>query len=51
MTVNDHVTLLTQPIAQIPAVPYRGRTACLGPGRLQVNLAILDGASADDVHR
>jgi len=52
MTANDYATLLKQPVAQIReqirAGAYRGQTAGFGPGKLQANLAILQGTYADD---
>ncbi len=52
MTATDHATLCKAPIAQmreaIRAGAYRGQTAGFAPGKLQANLAILEGAYADD---
>ena len=51
MTANDYDSLRKQPLTaireQIRAGAYRGQTAGFGPGRLQANLAILDGEWAD----
>jgi len=52
MIADDHRRLLKAPVGQIRerirAGDYRGQTAGFGPGRLQANLAILQGAFADD---
>ncbi|MEM7742286.1 MAG: putative hydro-lyase [Pseudomonadota bacterium] len=52
MTANDYHSLLKQPVVgireQIRAGAYRGQTAGFGPGKLQANLAILQGSFADD---
>ena len=52
MTANDHAGLRGQPVAvvreRIRSGAYRGQTAGLAPGRLQANLAILEGRYADD---
>ncbi|MEM0991009.1 MAG: putative hydro-lyase [Pseudomonadota bacterium] len=52
MTANDYRSLLKQPVPKIRekirAGAYRGQTAGFGPGKLQANLAILEGAYADD---
>lgn len=51
MTANDYDSLLKQPVGaireQIRAGAYRGQTAGFGPGKLQANLAILEGEWAD----
>ena len=51
MTANDYKSLLKQPVSaireQIRAGRYRGQTAGFGPGKLQANLAILQGEWAD----
>lgn len=52
MTAVDHASLCGQPVgavrAGIRSGAYRGQTAGLAPGRLQANLAILEGRLADD---
>lgn len=52
MTTNDHAGLRGQPVGlvreRIRSGAYGGQTAGLAPGRLQANLAILEGAYADD---
>jgi uncharacterized protein YcsI (UPF0317 family) len=52
MTADDHAALRGQPVAaireRIRSGAYSGQTAGLAPGRLQANLAILEGRWADD---
>lgn len=52
MTANDHASLTGRSAAavreHIRAGAYRGQTAGFAPGKLQANLAILEGALADD---
>ena len=52
MTANDHASLRGQTVGvireRIRSGAYRGQTAGLAPGRLQANLAILEGPLADD---
>lgn len=52
MTANDYASLLKAPIDEIRNLirsgAYRGQTAGFAPGKLQANLAILEGALADD---
>lgn len=52
MNANDHAGLRGEPVGlvreRIRSGAYRGQTAGLAPGRLQANLAILEGRYADD---
>ena len=52
MTAETHASLRDRPVTavreRIRQGVYRGQTAGLAPGRLQANLAILEGRLADD---